>query len=92
MSTRTFWYLTLGTVVLGLAASPAMAQNAGGDGDKGGTTGEMTTTPNDATDDAMGTQGPAPETGIAPAAGATDEPDCTATQRWDEQAVACVEK
>jgi hypothetical protein len=82
----------LGTVALGLAASPAVAQSTDNNDDQGGTTGEMTTTPSDAGEDAMGTEGAAPEVGTTGAAGATDEPDCTATQRWDQQAMACVEK
>jgi hypothetical protein len=97
MSTRLFRHLMLGTVVLGLAASPAMAQTAGGSGDSdtGGLTGQMTTTPQAKSDDAAGSRGESVEQGdlaITPDNAATSERDCTATQRWDEQAMACVEK
>jgi hypothetical protein len=99
MSTRLFRHLMLGTVVLGLAASPALAQSTGGNeaegGDTGGLTGQMTTTPQAKSDDAAGSRGNTAESGdlaITPDNAGTSERDCTATQRWDEQAMACVEK
>ena len=105
MSTRLFRHLMLGTVVLGLAASPALAQNASGNAGagssesgssgQGGLTGQMTTTPRAKADDAIGTRGNTVEQGdlaITPDNAATSERDCTAEQKWDEQAMACVQK
>jgi hypothetical protein len=102
MTTRPFRYLMLGTVMLGLAAaSPVLAQQSGtgdstgGSDDQGGLTGQMTTTPSDSTDDAVGTTGTTAAPGdvsATPDAAPAGEQDCTATQRWDEQAMACVER
>ena len=100
MSTRLFRHLMLGTVVLGLAASPALAQSSTGDSGSGtggssGLTGQMTTTPEAKSGEAVGSRGNTVEQGdlaITPDTAATGERDCTAEQKWDEQAMACVEK
>jgi hypothetical protein len=101
MSTRLFRHLMLGTVVLGLAASPALAQSTGGADTEsgssggGGLTGQMTTTPQAKSDDAIGTRGETMDQGdlaITPDTAGTGERDCTAEQKWDELANACVEK
>jgi hypothetical protein len=102
MTTRPLRHLMLGAVVLGLAASPALAQQSGtgdstgGDsGDQGGLTGQMTTTPQAKSDDAAGSRGNTAAPGdvsVTPGTAPTGEQDCTATQRWDEQAMACVEQ
>jgi hypothetical protein len=67
--------------------APTGAQDAGGE--TGGTTGEMTTTPEAKSDDAAGTG----ETEVQPSpSGAAAEHGCASTEAWDAQKMACVEQ
>jgi uncharacterized low-complexity protein len=83
----------LALALLLAAAVPALAQQ--GSDDTGGTTGQMTTTPEAKSDDAAGTAGESAEPGdvsATPDEAAGGERDCEATEKWDEQAMACVPK
>jgi hypothetical protein len=79
----------LALALLLAGAAPAAAQTDS----TGGTTGEMTTTPEAKSDDAVGTGGtdvqPSPTT--TEGAAAADH-GCSAMQTWDAQQMACVEK
>ena len=84
-------------------AAPAGAQSTGtggadsesGSSGGGGLTGTQTTTPEAKSDDAAGTAGESAEPGdvsATPDEAAGGERDCEATEKWDEQAMACVPK
>ena len=90
------------TMALALAVSVASmasvhAQNTGSQtdesqsGNKGGTTGIMTTNPEAKTDDAVGTRGGAAPTVATPGGLESGAPHgCTATQMWDPAKKICV--
>jgi hypothetical protein len=87
------------TMALALAVSIASmasvhAQTTGDEsqsGNKGGTTGIMTTTPEAKTDDAVGTRGGAAPTVATPGGLESGAPHgCTATQMWDPTKKICV--
>lgn len=88
-------------MVLGLSSmSLTYAQDSGSTGaagserDQGGTTGQMTTTPEAKTDDAAGTRGPAAGPAVAAPGGLESGAGhgCTATQMWDPAKKECVDQ
>lgn len=105
MAKRPLWYLMLATVVFGLAAAPAMAQDSGGSsGSDGSSSGSSSTS--GATGDTGGEvggagSGSATTGGVSGSTGQSGEgpdpqggsqPNCPASQTWDPQSMTCVNR
>jgi hypothetical protein len=87
MVKQPFFYLMLGTVMLGLASSPVLAQSSGSGGSGG--SGSDTT---GAASGPSGTDTPT-STGEAATSGTgSSEQNCPPSQMWNAQSMACENK
>jgi hypothetical protein len=105
MAKRLLWFLTFGVVALSLAASPSFAQSSGGDSSGGGSGssssgGSGASSAGSGGTGAGGTNqsssegrgGPTSAGGDESGQGSQGDRNCSPSQMWDPQSMACVTK
>jgi hypothetical protein len=96
MAKRPLWYLMLGTVMLGLAVSPAFAQDNGGgeatdsgQNNEGGSTADTGATGGTTANGGEESAGEASTSMGGQSSGDTGEHNCQGGERWNAQSAAC---